>query len=180
MKKVLVLEGSPRKGGNSDLLSDEFINGARESGHEVEKVYLTDKKIGYCTGCRGCKATHKCVVHDDDAHEIYEKFIAADVIVFATPVYFYAITGQMKTFIDRAVAYSDSGLINGKDFYYIITAGVTQAIAKDSTASSLHGFALCLENITEKAVIYASGVGDKGAVIGRPEMKQAYEFGRNI
>ncbi|MBE6031537.1 MAG: flavodoxin family protein [Firmicutes bacterium] len=179
-KKVLVLAGSPRKGGNSDRLCDEFIKGALESGHEVEKIYVCDKKINFCTACRQCNAEPRCFVHDDDAQEIFEKFRDADVVAFGAPVYFYGINAQMKTLIDRAVAYNPHGWLDNKDFYYLITAGVPQAIAKDTTANTFHGFAVCLEGIVEKAVVYAAGVGAVGAIEGRPELKQAYEFGKNI
>ncbi len=65
MKQVLILSGSPRKGGNSDLLCDQFLLGAKEAGNQVEKIFLRDKKIGYCIGCGVCNTTHKCVLKDD-------------------------------------------------------------------------------------------------------------------
>jgi len=101
-KKVLVLSASPRKGGNSDLLCDQFLLGAKEAGNQTEKIFLRDQEIGYCTGCESCYISHKCVQKDDMA-EILEKMIAADVIVMATPVYFYTMDAQMKTLIDRTV-----------------------------------------------------------------------------
>lgn len=102
MKKVLILSASPRKGGNSDTLCDRFAQGATERGHKVEKVFLASQNIGYCRGCGVCNSTHKCVQRDDMA-EILDKMVEADVIVLATPVYFYSMDGQMKTFIDRTV-----------------------------------------------------------------------------
>ena len=101
-KKVLILSASPRKGGNSDVLCDTFLRGATEAGHSVEKIFLRDKNIHYCTGCGVCNRTHRCVQKDDMA-EILDKMVAADVIVLATPVYFYTMDGQMKTLIDRTV-----------------------------------------------------------------------------
>ena len=101
-KKILVLSSSFRKGGNSDTLCDQFVKGAVEAGHQVEKIFINDKQIGYCHGCGVCNTTHKCVLHDDMA-EILDKMIQADVIVMATPVYFYSMNGQMKTLIDRTV-----------------------------------------------------------------------------
>ena len=99
-KKVLALSVSPRRGGNSDLLCDEFIKGTQEAGLQAEKVFLKDKKINYCTGCGTCSKTKSCS-QKDDMSEILEKMVKADVIVMATPVYFYTMNGQMKTLIDR-------------------------------------------------------------------------------
>lgn len=82
MKKVLILSGSPRRNGNSDTLCDRFALGATEAGHTVEKIFLKDKKIGYCTGCGYCFNAHKCS-QKDDMTEIIEKMLEADVLVFA-------------------------------------------------------------------------------------------------
>ena len=101
MKNVLILSSSPRRGGNSDTLCDEFMQGAIESGHRVEKVFLRDKTIHPCTGCGVCSQYKKPCPQKDDAAEIIGKMLAADVIVMATPVYFYAMSAQMKTLIDR-------------------------------------------------------------------------------
>ena len=100
-KKILVISTSPRKNGNSDLLADEFVRGAQEAGHQVEKISLYDKTISFCRGCLSCLNTQRCVIHDD-ADTIAQKMKAADSIVFATPVYYYGMCGQMKTMLDRA------------------------------------------------------------------------------
>ena len=99
-KHVLVISASPRKGGNSDTLCDEFIRGVQESGNQAEKIFLASRKIGYCIGCGVCNTTHKCVQKDEMA-EILDKMVDADVIVLATPVYFYTMDAQMKTLIDQ-------------------------------------------------------------------------------
>ena len=80
-KKVLILSSSPRRGGNSDTLCDEFMRGAMESGNEVEKIFLRDKIINYCTGCSTCSRYNKPCPQKDDTAEILEKMIRADVIV---------------------------------------------------------------------------------------------------
>lgn len=104
MKKVLILSGSPRKGGNSDLLCDEFMRGALENGNEVEKIRVADKKVSPCRACYYCrKSGGKCVIADDMG-EILRKMIDANVIVLASPVYFYSIDAQLKAVIDRTVA----------------------------------------------------------------------------
>ena len=119
-KYKLILSGSPRRGGNSDILCDRFMEGARESGHRAEKDFLRDKNIGYCLGCEACHQNNGVCVQKDDMAEILGKMIAADVIVMATPVYFYTMDAQMKTLIDRCVArYTE---ISNKAFYFIATA----------------------------------------------------------
>ena len=96
-KKVLILSSSPRRNGNSDLLCDRFAEGAGKAGHQVEKIRLAEKKIGYCTACYACR-NGKCP-QQDDAPEILEKMLAADVIVLATPVYFYTMCAQLKALL---------------------------------------------------------------------------------
>lgn len=119
-KKVLILSGSPRKGGNSDLLCDAFMKGAQESGNQVEKVFIRSKKIAPCNACYFCKQSGgQCAIKDDMA-EILDKIQAVDVIVMASPVYFYSIDSQMKAVIDRSVARWTN--IRNKEFYYIMTA----------------------------------------------------------
>ena len=81
-KKVLIISSTPRKGGNSDILCDEFATGAKESGNKVEKVRIADKKISYCTGCYACQKTGTCAIKDD-AKKVIDKMMAADVIVLA-------------------------------------------------------------------------------------------------
>ena len=175
-KKVLVLSASFRKHGNSDLLCDEFIKGAKEAGNEVEKIYLNDKHINFCKGCGVCNSTHKCIQQDDMA-EILDKMVNADVIVMATPVYFYAMNGQMKTLIDRTVPrYTE---ISNKDFYFILAAADDN---KDNLARALEGFRGftqdCLNGTKEKGIIYGVGAWQAGEIKGTPAMKEAYNMGK--
>ena len=117
MKNILVISSSPRRNGNSDLLCDEFIKGALEAGNKVEKVFLADKKINVCLGCGACYNTSKCI-QKDDMVELNDKMVEADVIVLATPVYFYSMAGQLKVFIDRCVPrYTEMA---NKEFYLFL------------------------------------------------------------
>lgn len=177
-KKVLILSGSPRKGGNSDLLCDEFSRGAVEAGNEVEKIFLADKKINYCRGCGVCNTTHCCVMKDDMA-EILQKMVVADVIVMATPVYFYTMNGQMKTLIDRTVPqYTE---ISNKDFYYIVAAADDSHANMEKTLEGFRGFAQdCLEGAVEKGVIYGTGAWNIGDIKNKPAMCEAYEAGKAV
>lgn len=177
-KKVLVISASPRRNGNSDILCNEFIKGATESGNQVEKIFLRDKKINYCLGCGVCNNTHKCVQKDDMA-EILNKMVDADVIVLATPVYFYTMDAQLKTLIDRTVPrYTE---ISNKEFYYIVTAADTEVSNLEKTIDGIRGFSIdCLDGTIEKGIIYGANAWQIGDIKNTPAMKQSYEMGKNV
>lgn len=178
MKKVLVLSSSPRKGGNSDLLCDEFVRGASEAKNEVEKIFLRDKKINYCVACYYCMDNNGQCVQKDDMAEILDKMIKADVIVMATPVYFYTMDGQIKTLIDRTVArYTE---IKDKEFYFIATAADDRKEALERTIEGFRGFTECLDGAVEKGIIYGTGAWKVGEIKGSQAMKEAYEMGKNL
>ena len=178
MKRVLIISASPRKNGNSDILCDRFAKGAAESGHKVEKIFLASENIGYCRGCGVCNSTHKCVQKDDMA-EILDKMVTADAIVLATPVYFYTMYGQMKTFIDRTVPiYTE---ITDKDFYFIMTAADTEKGNLTRTMEAFRGFTEdCLAGAREAGIIYGIGSWKVGEIKDTPAYNEAYEMGRSI
>jgi multimeric flavodoxin WrbA len=176
-KSILILSASPRKEGNSDRLCDEFRHGAIEAGNRVEKLSLRDKKIGYCGACGACEKTRACVQRDDMA-DILEKMIGADVIVMATPVYFYTMAAQMKTLIDRTVArYTE---ISGKEFYFIATAADGERKNLERTIESLRGFTACLNDPIERGIVYGTGVWEKGSINGTSALREAYETGKRV
>lgn len=177
-RKVLVLSSSPRRGGNSDLLCDQFILGAKEAGHTAEKIFLKDKKINYCTGCGTCIDRGKGCSQKDDMAEILEKMIAADVIAMATPVYFYTMCGQMKTLIDRTCArYTE---IKNKEFYFIMTAADSNRKAMDRVITEFRGFTYCLDNPKEKGILYGTGAWKAGEIKGSKTLIEAYEMGKKV
>ena len=175
-KNVLILAGSPRKGGNSDLLCEQFKKGAEEAGNTVEKVYIHDLKIGPCMTCYGCRQTKACV-QKDDMTELLDKMVKADVLVLATPVYFYSMDGKLKTMIDRTLPrYTE---IRGKDVYLIATAAAGRR-AMERTMDSMKGFTDCLPQARVKGEIYGEGVYQKGEVEHTPASVEAYEAGKSI
>lgn len=177
MKNVLVLSGSPRRHGNSDLLCDSFAQGAVEAGHRVEKIFLRDKKIACCNACYACRETGKCVLTDDMA-QLLDKMQEADVIVMASPVYFYSIDAQMKAMIDRTLARWRQ--LKNKEFYYIMTAAEDSRQAMACTLECFRGFAVCLDGSVEKGVLYGTGVYESGAVKQTPYLREAYEMGKGV
>jgi len=177
-KKVLIISSSPRKNGNSDTLCNQFSKGALETGNQVEKIFLKYKNINYCTGCGTCNSTHKCILNDDMA-QILDKMVNSDVIVLATPVYFYTMDAQMKTLIDRTVPrYTE---ISNKEFYFITTAADNNKSMLQRTIDGFRGFTTdCLDNAIEKGIIYGIGAWNVGDIQNTPSFNEAYEMGRNV
>ena len=179
MKKVIIISASPRQGGNSDSLCDKFMMGAKEAGHQVEKILLKDKNINYCTGCGFCvNNNYTACSQNDDMNNIIEKVIKANVIVMATPVYFYTMCAQMKTFIDRCC--SRYTKISNKEFYFIATAADTNKQALNKTFDEFRGFTGCLYGANEKGLLYGCGVWAKNDIEKTKLLEEAYNMGLNI
>lgn len=177
MKKILIVSTSPRKGGNSDILADEFANGAREAGHDVEKICLYDKAINFCKGCLACQKTQRCVIRDD-ADAIVRKMKDADALVFATPVYFYAMCGQMKTMLDRTNPLFPSDYAF-RDVYLLASAADDEESAVDGTVKGLQGWLDCFPKARLKGVARGVGADAPGSIRHRPAvLKAAYEMGQ--
>ncbi|WP_094605694.1 FMN-dependent NADH-azoreductase [Sporomusa silvacetica DSM 10669] len=178
-KNILILSASPRKGGNSETLCDQFAKGAQEVGHTVEKIRLHEQNISFCTGCAACLKLGHCV-QNDDMTAILEKMAQADVIVLATPVYYYTMNAQMKVMIDRTLA--GQSRIQNKEFYLIATAADGKA-DMDLTFEGLRGYLRCLPNAhlpnaKEMGVVYGADAFELGDIQSNPAMQEAYEFGR--
>lgn len=178
MKKVLILSGSPRKGGNSDLLCDAFMKGASEAGHTVTKINVAEKKIAPCCGCYFCQNHGGECVYKDDMSGILQAIIDTDVLVLASPVYFYSISSQLKAVIDRTVARWLE--VKDKELYYIATAADEAKTAVETTFACFHGYAECVEGAKEMGTIAGVGVYEKGAVMNTPLIQEAYEMGKGV
>lgn len=150
-KNILIISTSLRKGGNSGILADAFGKGAQAAGHSVEHVTLRDKTINFCKGCLACQKTQHCVIRDD-ANEIVQKMGAADVIVFATPVYFYDMCGQMKTLLDRSNPLFPTDYAF-RDIYLLASAAEAEESAVDGTLTGLQGWISCFEKAHLKGVV---------------------------
>lgn len=177
MKNVLIISGSPRKKGNSQLLCEAFKRGAEENGNSVELIRLAERKIGYCKACDFCMKNNGACVQKDDMSEILEAYKRADVLVLATPVYFYGICAQMKTFIDRT--YPIWQHLGEKEVYYIVSAGLGEEIVRRSVGD-LDGFVEHLDKYEIKGRIYATNIMDAGEVRETPFLDKSYQMGCRI
>jgi len=175
-QKVLIISSSPRKGGNSDALCDQFARGAEEAGNQVEKISLAGKKIAPCIACYACK-NGKCP-QPDEASAILDQMLAADVIVLATPVYFYTMCAQLKALIDRSVMIFPR--LTNKKFYYIMTMADTDETRFAGTLAALRGFLDCYDGSVEAGMICATGVYQKGEVRNTPAWEESYRLGQTI
>lgn len=172
-KRVLIISSSPSKGGNSDLLCDEFLRGAKDAGHEAEKVFLNDLDIQFLR--IKDDYTDRNLGINDDAPKVVAKMIEADVIVMATPIYNDNMCGQMKTMMDRV--FERESEVKNKEFYFIMTAG---GFNTECALLGFRNFIRYLPGSKEKGVIQGTGIHLKGTVKGKPVMKEAYEMGKNI
>ena len=178
-KKILILSTSPRKNSNSDALAEEFAKGAREAGHEIEKISLIGKEIQFCRGCLACQKTMRCVIRDDADKIVQEKMLHADVLVFATPIYYYEMCGQMKTLLDRANPLYSSDYAF-RDVYFIAAAAEDGDEVWSRAASGLEGWIACFPKAHLSGIIFGGDATEAGSIQGNPAMQKAFEMGKAI
>jgi len=177
-KKVLIISTSPRKNGNSETLSDAFLKGAADGGNIVEKISLYDKTIGFCKGCLACQKTGRCVICDD-ADTITQKMLSVDVLVFATPIYYYEMSGQMKTMLDRANPLFPSDYAF-RYIYFLSTAAEAEEGVDARAISGLGGWIECFPKAHLAGTVFAGGVAGVGEIDGHSALTKAYEMGRAV
>lgn len=177
-KNVLIISTSLRNHSNSEALADAFMNGAKKSGNFVEKISLKGKSLAFCKGCLACQQLGRCVI-SDDANAIMEKMMAADVIAFATPIYYYEMSGQMKTLIDRANALFSSNYAF-RDIYMLTSAAEDGDAVPEKAVSGLGGWIDCFEKARLAGSVFAGGVTDTGDITGHQALAQAYAMGESV
>lgn len=175
-KRILAISTSPRVNSNSEAMLDEFIRGAREAGNEVEKVSLRGKDIKFCQGCLACQRIGHCVIKDD-SNEIVDKMHDAEVIAFATPIYYYEMCGQMKTLLDRANPLFGSDY-KFTDIYLMTSAAEDAGYVPEKAESGLCGWIDCFDRASLKGSVFAGGVTEPGAIKGHRSLAKAYELGK--
>lgn len=177
MKHIVILSGSPRKNGNTNLLCRQFQQGAEATGHSVRFILLAEKRIGFCRACDACMRNGGACIQKDDMADILGAFQQADVVVLATPVYFYGVSAQMKACIDRT--YPIWQHLGRKEVYYIVSAGLGEDIIARSLGD-LDGFVEHFEQYEIKSRLYAPNVMEAGAVRTLPVMEAAYQAGLHV
>lgn len=178
MKNVLIISSSLRKGSNSEALAAEFARGAADAGNRVELISLRDKDIRFCRGCLACQKTQKCVIADD-APAIVAKMHDADVIAFASPIYYYEMSGQLKTLLDRANPLYPSDY-RFRDIYMLTSAAEDEPSTPERAVSGLTGWIDCFAKACLAGTVFAGGVNEPGEVKGHPALAEAYTAGKNI
>ncbi len=177
--KVLIISTSMRGGSNSELLARECEKGAIAAGHEVELVSLRGKEIKYCIGCLSCLETQRCVLNDDVA-EIRDKVREAEAVIFATPIYYFEMAGQMKTLLDRMNPLYTS-VYNFRKIYMLATAAEEGNYVFEKAYNGLQGWVDCFQEAELCGLCAVGGVGDPKVVENYDDcLKKAYDFGVNI
>lgn len=182
IKDVVVISSSPRVKGNSEILADQFINGAKEVGHNVEKISLRNYSLQPCLACEYCRRHQNQCVQKDDADKIISKIITADVFVLATPIYFYSLSAQLKMLIDRMFAreYEIRNSEKRKKAYLIVTGGTTDISQTVGTVESFRGLLKVLKTIDEGGIVYGLGTLHKDEALHHHAYQEAYEIGESV
>ena len=178
MKKVIVISTSLRTGSNSDMLADRFVEGATAAGHDVEKISLVGKDIRFCKGCLACQKIGRCVI-SDDVNGIMQKVLNADVVCWATPIYYYEMSGQMKTLIDRMNAmYSLDYMF--RDIYLLATAAEDEPEVPKRAEAGLTGWIDCYPESRLVATLFCGGVDAPRTIEGNKKLQEAFELGKSV
>jgi multimeric flavodoxin WrbA len=187
--KVLCIYGSPRRKGNSETLLDKALEGAQSAGAEVIRIYVRDLKMVGCIECGGCDKTGKCVVKDD-MQDVYPMLESADVIILATPIFFYSVSAWAKALIDRCQALWRKRMLtktkeqrktydSGKG-YLIAVAATSGKSLFDGTILTAKYFYDALD-MSYEGGMFVRKIDKKGAVMEHPEfLKEAYDLGVSV
>ncbi len=175
---MVIINSSFRKGGNSEALAEQFQKGAEEVGNKVTTIHLRDIDLQFCRGCLSCLKTAKCVL-PDCVNAVLPVIQNADVLVFATPVYYYSMCGQLKTFLDRLnPLYGRNHSF--KKIYLIMTAAEGDRSAMEGTIQGVEGWIDCFDGVKLSGIIYGVGADAIGTIQKTKAYADAYEMGKTI
>ena len=179
MKRILVISTSLRVNSNSEVLANEFVRGAKDAGNVVEVLSLKKKSIAFCQGCLTCGKLGHCVINDD-AIEIAKKMHDADAICFATPIYYYEMSGQLKTMLDRANSLYSSDY-KFREIYLLTSAADTDAKAMNIAKRGIGGWIACFDGVKLKGALCATGAESAGDVQKNSALlKKAFAMGKKV
>ena len=180
-KNIVVLNGSPRKNGNTSALVQAFTEGAQSAGHTVTEFFLDKMDIHGCKGCFGGHSSRECpCVQRDDMAQIYPAVKESDVVVLATPLYYWNMSGQLRTAVDRlfALEEGDGNLLRGHNR----ASALLMAAEGHGFEDVLLYYNHLMGHLNWKNLghVLAGGNGDAGDIEGKPELQQAYNLGSSI
>ena len=178
MKKVIVISTSLRSGSNSHAMAEQFAKGAEAAGHQVEFVSLRGKEIKFCVGCLSCQKTGACVIKDD-VLAIMESVLNADVVCWATPIFYYEMSGQMKTLIDRMNAMYPLEY-KFRDVYLLTTAAEDEEGTPKRAEAGLMGWIDCYPKSRLAGTIFCGGVNEPREIEGKAKLQEAFEMGKRV
>lgn len=182
-RKILILNGSPRMNGNTAMLCDAFAAGAESAGHTVTRIDIQKMIVHGCLGCmKGGKNPDSPCVQKDDMEKVYPAYREADIVVLASPMYYWSISGQLKTVLDRlfAVAELDSGYANPRKDCVLIMAAEGDTAENWKPVLDYYTALLGFLGWTDKGRVLAGGVLQAGDVAGKPALEKARELGASL
>lgn len=174
--KIVVLTGSPRRNGNTNHLAGQFIKGAEEAGHEVYRFDCAQRKVSPCIACNRCGMNGQCIFNDD-FEQLRPHLVAADMVVFATPMYYFGFSSQLKAVIDRFYALNGQIKGNVKQSVLLMAFADTAPEEAEPMLSHYHTLLRYL-GWKDSGTVVAAGMWPAGAVNGTEYSRQAYELGR--
>jgi multimeric flavodoxin WrbA len=178
MKKIVIISTSLRPSSNSNALAEQFAEGAKAAGNEVEFISLRGKEIKFCIGCLSCQKTGSCVFKDD-VPAIMDSVLNADVVCWATPIYYYEMSGQMKTLIDRMNAMYPKDY-RFREIYLLTTATEDEEYTPKGAEKGLQGWIDCFEKASLKGHLFCGGVTSPCDITGNNKLQEAYRLGNGI
>ena len=190
-KKALVIYGSPRKNGNTDILLKELIKGIKDGSDKIkiEEIYLSDLNIYFCRGCRACNQSGRCVI-EDDMQDLHIKLQEANYIILGSPIFFYTVTAQSKAMIDRCQAswakkyllkQRQSDKMKGKRGGWFVSVGATKGKKLFEGAILTMKYFFDTMDVPYRGNLLVKGMDEKGDVLNHPQiLSQAYQLGKEI
>ena len=176
--KILALESSPNRHGSSNMLAAEFIRGAKEAGHRVQVVDVAHADIHPCSGCVACGYEGPCA-QKDDMEQIREDILAADMLVFVTPLYYYGMSAQLKILVDRFCAFNSSLTVGRKKSALIAAAWNSDSWTFDALEAHYNTLVRYL-SLQDQGTILGRGCGTPAMIRGSRFMQEAYALGKNL
>lgn len=174
---VLILTGSPRKDGNSNTLAAHFQRGAEEAGHRVTRFDAAERNVHPCIACNSCGMDGPCVF-DDDFRIVRDHIVTADLVAFATPMYYFGMSSQLKTVIDRF--YAINGKLHSPRGAVLLMTYANHSERDESPIVTHYDVLLEYLGWTDAGRVIAPGVWPAGAIVHTPYPERAYQLGRSL